>query len=152
MKKHRYNGRSNYFNKNLKSKNDYDLFVEKCYYDISTQWAKQFSDLPKLYFLNYAICQKRNRQGMNKQQYKKFISHFYFDKQFNDIYKAWLLTDRKDKYLKPSLDHIQPLSKGGHANNIDNIQFLSWLENLCKNNTSQKQWNKVKENIDKYFC
>ena len=56
----------------------------------------------------------------------------------------------KEKYKKPSLDHIVPKSKGG-TNDIENLQFLSWFENRCKNDMSKEDWNNLKLNIQEYF-
>ena len=34
---------------------------------------------------------------------------------------------------------------------IDNLQFLTWFENRAKNNLSQEEWNKIKDNIGDYL-
>lgn len=52
--------------------------------------------------------------------------------------------------MKPSLDHITPKAKGG-TNELDNLQFLTWFENRCKNDMSQEDWDKMKSNILEYF-
>ena len=44
-------------------------------------------------------------------------------------YERWIKTN--DKWIKPSLDHIIAKSKGGGLL-IDNLQFISWLENRAK--------------------
>lgn len=41
-------------------------------------------------------------------------------------------------------------TNGGDLN-LDNLQFLSWFENRCKNNMTQAEWNRVKENIGEYL-
>ena len=53
-------------------------------------------------------------------------------------------------YKKPSIDHIIATSVGG-TNCLDNLQFLSWFENRCKNNMSQIVWDNIKDNIEEYF-
>lgn len=40
--------------------------------------------------------------------------------------------------------------KGG-TNALDNLQFLSWFENRCKNDMSQEEWDNLKSNIEEYF-
>jgi len=54
------------------------------------------------------------------------------------------------KLKKPSLDHIVPKSKGGSLF-VDNLQFISWLENRAKMNIDQDAWNLIKQNIDYYL-
>lgn len=56
----------------------------------------------------------------------------------------------KDPYKKPSIDHIIPKAKG-RTNAIENLQFLTWFENRCKNDMSQENWNNLKSNIEEYF-
>ena len=34
---------------------------------------------------------------------------------------------------------------------VDNLQFLTWFENRAKNNLSQEEWNKIKDNIGDYL-
>ena len=36
-------------------------------------------------------------------------------------------------------------------NDVDNLQFLTWFENRAKNNLSQEEWNKIKDNIGDYL-
>ena len=38
-----------------------------------------------------------------------------------------------------------------NLNDVDNLQFLTWFENRAKNNLSQEEWNKIKENIGDYL-
>ncbi len=52
--------------------------------------------------------------------------------------------------MRPTIDHITPkANKGG--NDLENLQFLSWFENRCKNDMSQKEWDLLKLNINNYF-
>ena len=55
-----------------------------------------------------------------------------------------------EKYKKPSLDHIVPKAKGG-TNDLNNLQFLSWFENRCKNDMTQEEWNNLKINMNEYL-
>ena len=34
---------------------------------------------------------------------------------------------------------------------LENLQFLSWFENRCKNDMTQLEWDEIKKNINKYF-
>jgi 5-methylcytosine-specific restriction endonuclease McrA len=118
-------------------------------WDVDINWLKTFRDFNKLKFLNKSITNRDNRFPFNTDEYKKFIVRFYYCEQFNLLYKKWE-GNKKDKYLKPSVDHIIPKSKGG-TNDLDNLQFLSWFENRCKNDLTQEEWNKLKFNIEDYL-
>lgn len=65
------------------------------------------------------------------------------------VYNRWNISE-KDHLKIPSLDHIVPKAKGG-TNDIENLQFLSWFENRCKNDMSKEDWNNLKLNIQEYF-
>lgn len=119
-------------------------------YEISLEWLMQFTDVEKLKFLNRSITRGRDKKGFTDNLYKLFIKKFYFNTQFNKIYKTWL-GGEKDVYLKPSLDHIVPRSKGGELADLNNLQFLTWFENKCKNDMSMEDWNKLKNNMNKYL-
>ena len=49
------------------------------------------------------------------------------------------------------LDHIQAKCNGGKLNVINNLQFISWLENRAKVDIEQTEWNKIKQRINEYF-
>jgi hypothetical protein len=117
-------------------------------YDVSLEWLKKFEDIDKLKYLNLSISRERDSKEFNTEIYKQFIEKFYNDKKFNDLYKKWINTN--DKWIKPSLDHIISRSNGGTLL-LDNLQFISWLENRTKFNILQNEWNKIKENINYYF-
>ncbi len=57
----------------------------------------------------------------------------------------------KIKWLKPSLDHINFISNKCIVDDLDNWQFLTWIENRAKFNMSQEEWNKIKNNLSDYF-
>lgn len=80
--------------------------------------------------------------------YIQFIERFYIDSKFNELYRKWIET--KDKWIKPSLDHIEAKCNGGSLL-IDNLQFISWLENRAKIDIEQELWNRMKQNINYYL-
>ena len=118
-------------------------------FNVSAEWLSQFGDIEKLKCLNDCITNRSGRFAVTTEWYKDYISSFYGCPQFNLIYETWVKCD-KEKYLKPSIDHVTPKAKGGD-NRIDNLQFLTWFENRCKNDMTQKEWNLLKTNIGQYF-
>lgn len=117
-------------------------------YDVSFEWLDSFEDIEKLKYLNKSITKKRDREGFTTEIYKQYIEKFYNDEKFNILFDKWIKTN--DKWIKPSLDHIIPKSKGGSLS-LDNLQFISWLENRAKIDIPQVEWNKIKSNIGYYL-
>ena len=105
-------------------------------------------NVEKLKFLNSCVTDRSGRFDVSDDWYKSYIIRFYSDKQFNRLYEKWLETE--DKYLRPTIDHIEPRSKGG-GNELSNLQFLSWFENKAKNDMSQEEWDNIKANIKDYL-
>lgn len=150
------------YNKGLKMKNYitkdgrdgklllYHNMISHLKVKIDLEWLLQFTDIDKLKYLNRTLSKKRNFGDYSKQFYIDYINKFYYDKKFNDIYNNWI-SNNCEFYLQPSPDHIIANTKGGEFYNVDNIQFLTWFENRCKNNISQEKWNNMKKNIEKYF-
>ena len=118
-------------------------------YDVSLDWLAGFDDIEKLKYLNRSISRKRDCEGFTTGIYKQFIEKFYDDYRFNHLYIEWNKT--KDKWIKPSLDHIEAKCKGGTLL-VDNLQFVSWLENRAKMDIPQVVWDKMKQNIEYYLC
>ena len=116
-------------------------------YNLTLEWLMSFEDIDKLRFLNRLIT--TCRQEVLYEDYIKFIEFYYYDKRFNEMYNYWI-KNGKEKYLKPSLDHIIPISQGGKSC-FDNFQILTWFENRCKNDMTQEEWDKIKNNIWRYF-
>ena len=116
-------------------------------FDVELEWLKQF-DFEILKCLNDMIS-KTDRWNETTEWYIEYIEHFSKDSQFLKIYNKYN-SNKDDIYLKPSLDHIVPKTKGG-TNDIKNLQVLTWFENRCKNNMSLEEWNTMKKRIGEYF-
>ena len=117
-------------------------------YDVTLEWLDQFPDIEKLKYLNRSISRKRDCFGFDAEIYKAFIERFYFDKNFNRLFGEWISTG--DKWIKPSLDHIVPKSSGGILM-IENLRFISWLENRSKSDIPESEWVLIKNRINEYF-
>ena len=117
-------------------------------YDVSIEWLSKFEDIEKLKYLNRSLSRKRDCEGFTTEIYIQFIERFYVDSKFNELYYKWIETN--DKWIKPSLDHIEAKCNGGSLL-IDNLQFISWLENRAKIDIDQELWNKMKQNINYYL-
>lgn len=128
----------------------YKNMVTHLRYDVSLDWLMRFEDIEKLKFLNKTITRERDSRHFTTELYVKYIEKFYIDDRFNYIYEVWLASG-KEKYLRPSLDHIIPKSKGGSLTDIDNLRFLTWFENRCKNDLSLHEWERIKANVGSYF-
>ena len=118
-------------------------------FDIDYKWLMQFDDVEKLKTLNRCVTNRSGRFAVDTEWYKLYVLKFWNCPTFNLIYDRWVKSNYE--FLKqPSLDHIHPVCKGGDLD-LDNLQFLSWFENRCKNHMSQDEWNLVKSNISDYF-
>jgi hypothetical protein len=118
-------------------------------FDVSLDWLLQFDDFEKLKFLNRAITPRDTRYKVDTSWYRDYVVKFYTDKQFNEIYFKWIESG-KDKYMRPTIDHINPKANGGQ-NNLDNLQFLTWFENRAKNDMPLVEWRRLKENMRDYL-
>ncbi len=126
----------------------YRNMISKLRYDIEESWITQFQDIEKLKYLNRSITKSRISKTFNTIDYKNFVEKFYYDEKFNEYYTKWIETN--DTWIKPSLDHITPISKGG-KNEISNYQYLTWFANHAKVNMSEQEWNQIKTKINDYI-
>ena len=118
-------------------------------WDVTIEWLEKFKDFDRLKFLNRSIARKRDFGDISTSFYKSFIEKFYYDNRFNCVYDKWVDSNMQ-KLLRPSLDHMLPKSRGG-SGELNNLQFLTWFENLSKRDMTQKEWAEIKSNIGEYF-
>lgn len=105
---------------------------------VELSFFEQFDDVDKLSCLNHMIRSNRVPKEFSVSDYKAFIEHFYNDRQFNRLYDEWLYYGKR-LYMKPSLDHIIPVSLGGTWE-LSNLQILPWIVNRAKSNLSPEDW------------
>lgn len=138
------------WSKGLKMTREHNLKNMKAHlkYDVTIEWLSKFEDIKKLKYLNRSLSRRRDREGFTTEIYIQFIERFYIDSKFNELYHKWIETN--DRWIKPSLDHIVAKCNGGSLL-IDNLQFISWLENRAKTDINQELWNRMKQNINYYL-
>ena len=81
-------------------------------YDVDLEFYQQFDDVEKIKCLNRMLTRERLSKHFDTKKYKSFITKFYNDEQFNAVYQKWI-DSNGDRWAAPSLDHIQPICKGG---------------------------------------
>lgn len=116
-------------------------------WEVKLEWLRKFEDIERLKFLNKVVS--RYRLHFDTCTYVAFVERFYHDSQFISLYSRWNASN-KDKWLIPSIDHINPKASGGDFN-LDNLRFITWFENRAKADMSLAEWEKIKANITEYF-
>ena len=145
-------GNSNYTQTSCGCERKQRAFQASTKIQVSNQFLDQYKDnFEKFLFIHHAIMATsgNNSSYYEKHQieYEEIINFFWNDKQFNTLYSLWLKNKKLNNtfydWLKPSLDHIIPSSKGG-KNELSNFQFLTTFENLAKRDMTMEEWNLFK--------
>lgn len=115
------------------------------------EFFKQFDDLDKINFYNKLLNTASHRhcnKDLDKMKgtfvYKDVILKFYNDPQASFFYQYWI-DNGYNEYLKPSIDHIQPISKGGDWS-VDNLQILPKCLNYLKGTMDLNEWTEFIKN------
>ena len=91
-----------------------------------------------------------DQQGTHRAQFEKNKKRIYATQSTCGI--CGLPVDFSQKYphpLSPCIDHIIPISKGGHPSDIDNLQLAHWICNRQKSDkVSNSEGNEGKEKIN----
>lgn len=132
-----------------KIERDFNNMAKHIRFEVDYLWFLQFEDIEKVKTLNDCITNREDRWEVSTEWYKEYVLKFYYDAQFSKLFSKWK-ENGCDKYMKPSIDHIVPRASGG-TNALNNLQFLTWFENRCKNNMTQEQWDLLKFNIKDYL-
>lgn len=114
-------------------------------WDVSLDYLQQFNDIERLKALNKLLSRDRVAVHFDTDKYKQFIDRFYYDESFNKQFDVFQSTG--NKYDRPSIDHIIPLSRGGTWD-LENLQIISWFENRCKCDMTPDEYNDM---VRKYF-
>lgn len=114
-------------------------------WDVDVEWLEQFKDIERLKYLNKLLSRDRVSKNFNTEKYKEFIEKFYDNERFVKQFEIYITS--KNRYDRPSLDHIIPLSRGGNWD-LDNLQIISWFENRAKCDMTQQELDNM---INKYW-
>ncbi len=109
---------------------------------VDLDFLMQFDDIERLKVLNRLLTRARISEHFDTAKYMRFIEKFYHDEKF--IRQLELFTESNNKYDRPSLDHIIPLSRGGTWD-LDNLQIISWFDNRAKCDMTQDEYEAMKK-------
>lgn len=142
-------GNSNYTQTSCGCDRKKRAFLASSRKDIEFNFIDKFDNFEK-FLLIHSLLMQGTRNYFVKvpiQEYYDIITYFYNDIQFNKIYDFWQSHQKENTFYdwaKPSLDHINPKSKGGEDTK-ENLQFLTVFENLAKRDMSMEEWNNFKK-------
>ena len=145
-------GNSNYTQTSCGCERKQRAFQASTKIQVSNHFLDQYKDnFEKFLFIHHAIMGTSGNSSSyyekHQIEYEEIINFFWNDKQFNTLYSLWLKNKKLNNtfydWLKPSLDHIIPSSKGG-KNELSNFQFLTTFENLAKRDMTMEEWNLFK--------
>ena len=145
-------GNSNYTQTSCGCERKQRAFQASTKIQVSNHFLDQYKDnFEKFLFIHHAIMGTSGNSSSyyekHQIEYEEIINFFWNDKQFNTLYSLWLKNKKLNNtfydWLKPSLDHIIPSSKGG-KNELSNFQFLTTFENLVKRDMTMEEWNLFK--------
>lgn len=109
------------------------------------EFLESFDDFEKVRFIHQAMTRTSGNTAysITPEFFQKFITYFYYNEQFSILYDYWKQQNSKINtfydWLKPSIDHKIPKSKGG-SNELENLHFLTVFENLAKRDMSWDDW------------
>ena len=145
-------GNSNYTQTSCGCERKQRAFQASTKIQVSNHFLDQYKDnFEKFLFIHHAIMGTSGNSSSyyekHQIEYEEIINFFWNDKQFNTLYSLWLKNKKLNNtfydWLKPSLDHIVPSSKGG-KNELSNFQFITTFENLAKRDMTMEEWNLFK--------
>ena len=114
-------GNSNYTQTSCGCERKQRAFQASTKMQVSNQFLDQYKDnFEKFLFIHHAIMATSGNSSSyyekHQIEYEEIINFFWNDKQFNTLYSLWLKNKKLNNtfydWLKPSLDHIIPSSKG----------------------------------------
>lgn len=109
---------------------------------VELEFLTQFDDVERLKTLNGLLTRDRVSAHFDTEKYKRFVEKFYYDEKF--IRQVAIYQESSNKYDRPSIDHIVPLSRGGTWD-LDNLQIISWFDNRAKCDMTQAEYEAMKK-------
>ncbi len=111
-------------------------------WNVELDFLMRFEDIERLKALNRLLTRDRVSVHFDTNKYKQFIEKFYYDEKF--IRQLKIYRDSGNKYDRPSIDHIIPLSRGGTWD-LENLQIISWFDNRAKCDMTQEEYDEIRK-------